>query len=175
MAESPEKPDHGDISLDQLFHLFPDDATSEDWFAEQRWPKGPRCPHCGSVKVLSGANHKTMPYRCRAPECRKRFSVRTGTPIECSNLSYQIWAIAIYLMTTSSKGISSMKLHRDLGITQASAWHLAQRLHKALRDDGVDLPYIGPINVDEPSIGGNMRNKTPNTGRGADGKYVVTV
>ena len=68
-----------------------------------------------------------------------------------------------------------MKLHRDLGITRASAWHLAQRLHKALRDDGVDLPYIGPINVDEPPIGGNKRNKTPNAGRGADGKYVVIV
>ena len=59
--------------------------------------------------------------------------------MEASNLGFQIWAIAVYLMSTSLKGVSSMKLHRDLGITQKSAWHLAMRLRKALEDDGVNL------------------------------------
>ena len=63
-----------------------------------------------------------MPWRCAERECRKRFSVRVGTPLQGSPLGYQIWVIAIYLLTTSLKGQSSMKLHRDLKITQKSAW-----------------------------------------------------
>ena len=72
-----------------LLKMFPDDATAEQWFVETRWSDGPACPHCGSTNVLSGAKHKTMPYRCREKECRKRFSVRTGTVMESSNLGYQ--------------------------------------------------------------------------------------
>ena len=74
---------------------------------------------------LSGAKHATMPYRCREKGCRKRFSVKTGTVMEASNIGYQKWAIAIYLALTSLKSISSMKLHRDLEISQKSAWHMA--------------------------------------------------
>ena len=72
-----------------------------------------------------------MPYRCRNKECASRFSVKTGTVMEGSNLGFQTWAIAIYLVLTSLKGVSSMKLHRDLGITQKSAWHLAHRIRQA--------------------------------------------
>jgi len=68
-----------------------------------------------------GSGHETMPYRCRERECRKRFSVRYGTVMEGSKLGYRVWAVALYLMTTSIKGVSSMKLHRDLGITQKTA------------------------------------------------------
>ena len=105
---------HG-ITLLELLRMFPDDATAEKWFTEQRWGDEPWCPYCGSVNVQSGAKHKTMPYRCR--DCRKRFSVRTLTAMEGSNIGFQKWALAIYLITTSLKGVSSMKLHRDLGIT----------------------------------------------------------
>ena len=65
-----------------------------------------------------------MPCRCRTKDCRKRFSVRVGTVLQDSKLGYQTWALAIYLMTTELKGRASMKLHRYLGITQKSAWHL---------------------------------------------------
>ena len=60
-----------------------------------------------------------MPYRCRA--CRQYFSVRKGTVMQSSKLGLQKWAIAIYLMVTGIKGTSSMKIHRDLGIRQATA------------------------------------------------------
>ena len=147
------------ISLIKLSKMFPDDATAEKWFAKTRWPESTHCPHCRSVNVQSGAAHKSMPYRCRERECRKRFSVRTGTCMEASNLGFQIWAIAVYLMSTSLKGVSSMKLHRDLGITQKSAWHLAMRLRKALEDDDVKFPFAGPVEADETYIGGKERNK----------------
>ena len=82
--------------------MSPTDDAAEAWIAEIRWPSGPRCPHCDSDNVLSGAAHKTMPYRCRA--CRKRFTVRIGTAPQDSKLGYQTWALAIYLMTTELKG-----------------------------------------------------------------------
>ena len=111
--------------------MFPDDATAEQWFEKLRWPNGPKCPHCGSHNVQAGIKHPRMTHRCR--ECPKRpmFTLRMGTAMEGTKLGYQTWAIAIYLISTNIKGISSMKLHRDLGITQKSAWHLAHRLRKS--------------------------------------------
>ena len=108
------------LSITGLFRMFPDNATAEAWFVKARWPEGVACPHCGSVNVQTGAKHKTMPYRCR--DCHKRFSARTGTALESSNLGFQTWMIAIYMLTTGIKGVSSMKLHRDLNISQKSAW-----------------------------------------------------
>ena len=163
------------LTLAELSRMFPDDATAERWFAEQRWPEGLHCPYCGSTNVQLGAKHKTMPYRCREKECAKRFSVRTKTPMESSKLGFQVWAIALYQVTTNLKGVSSMKLHRDLGITQRSAWFLAHRLREAWKDHGTQ--FAGPVEVDETFIGGKEKNKHANkklkAGRGAVGKAIV--
>ncbi len=155
--------------------MFPDSATAEAWFAQRRWNGTPACPHCGSENVQSGAKHKTMPYRCREKECAKRFSVKTGTVMQNSNLDYQVWAIAIYLMVTNIKGVSSMKLHRDLSITQKSAWHLAHRLRTSWKANSAQ--FAGPVEVDETYIGGKEGNKhaskKTNAGRGTVGKTAV--
>ena len=154
--EAPGKHFRKGMSLIEVMRMFPDDATAETWFVKVRWPHGPACPYCGSTNVLSGAKHKTMPYRCREKECRKRFSVRAGTVMQSSNLGYQVWAMAIYLCLTSLKGVSSMKLHRDLKITQKSAWHLAHRIRKALESSGG--MFSGPVEVDETYMGGRRAN-----------------
>ena len=163
------------LSLVQIAAMFPDDATAKAWFVQTRWPDGPHCPYCGSTNVQSGAKHKTMPYRCREKECAKRFSVRTNTPLDSSNLGFQVRAIAIYLLTTSLKGVSSMKLHRDLGIAQSSAWHLGHRLREGWED--FNVPFAGPVEIDETYIGGKEMNKHARkklrAGRGAVGKAIV--
>ena len=110
------------MSIVEVIRMFPDDGAAERWFAEARWPYGVWCPHCVSLNVQTGAKHKSQPYRCR--DCRKRFSVKTNTAMHDSKLGIQVWAIATYLMTTGLKGTASMKLHRDLGVTQKTAWHL---------------------------------------------------
>ena len=176
VKKAPGKAHREGLSLVELMRRFPDDAAAERWFVETRWPDGPNCPHCGSVNVQSGAAHLTMPYRCRERECRRRFSVRTGTVMQASNLGYQTWALAIYLSLTSLKGVSSMKLHRDLGITQKSAWHLAHRLRQAFGEGGGT--FSGPVEADETYIGGKRKNmpaakRRELKGRGAVGKTAV--
>ena len=164
------------MSLAALLRKFPTNAAAEAWFVKTRWPNGIACPHCGSVRVQTGAKHKTMPFRCR--DCRKRFSPRTGTVMESSNLGYQNWAIAIYLITTNLKGVSSMKLHRDLGITQKSAWHLAHRIREGLTETR-PATFTGPVEADETFVGGKAKNMHAKdrerriTGRGATDKTAV--
>ena len=164
------------ITIKQIMQMFPDDAAAEAWFIEQRWPTGVCCPHCGSLNVQTGCKHKTMPYRCREKVCAKRFSLKTGSVMEGSKIGFQDWVIAIFLVTTSLKSVSSMKLHRDLGITQKSAWFLAHRLRSAMSQDGT--LFAGPVEVDETYVGGKRRNM-PNskrkelTGRGSVGKTAV--
>ena len=176
MKKGPGKRHRKGITLRELFVMFPDDETAERHFTRRRWPEGPHCPYCGSTRVLSGAKHKTMPFRCREKGCRKRFSVRTKTVMEASNIGYQNWAIAIYLMMTSLKSVSSMKLSRDLGITQKSAWFIAHRLREAWKQ--IDESLAGPIEADETYMGGIRKNMPRSkrkqlTGRGTIGKTIV--
>ena len=164
------------LTLIEIFRMFPNDDAAAGWFAEARWPDSAWCPHCGSTNVQSGAKHASQPYRCR--DCRKRFSVKTGTAMHDSKLGLQVWAIATYLMTTGIKGTSSIKLHRDLGVTQKTAWHLAHRLRETWQDEnGGD--FSGPVEVDEAYFGGERRNmskskrKAMNKSRGPVGKTAV--
>lgn len=161
------------ISLTQLFAMFPDDETAERWFVESRWPDGVHCTYCFGDNVKQNAAHPTMPYRCNT--CKKQFSVKTNSVMHSSKIGYQKWAIAIYLVTTSLKGVSSMKLHRDLGITQKSAWHMLQRIRKAY--DEISVMFGGESEVDESFFGGKEKNKHAkdklNAGRGTVGKTAV--
>ena len=106
--------------------------------------------------------------------------MRTGTPIARSNVPLRKWAIAIYLCLTSLKSVSSMKLHRDIGVTQATAWFMLHRIREAWGEDNGEDTFDGPVEVDETFIGGKRRNMSiskrkelADAGRGAVGKTAV--
>ena len=165
------------LTVVQLLQMFSDDAAAERWFEDQRWPDGRFCPDCGSVNTVSVKTRKPMPYRCR--DCRNHFSVRKGTVMQSSKLGLQKWAIALYMTATGIKGTASMKVYREIGMRQATAWHLMHRIREAF-DTGAAMPFPGPVEADETYFGGkrkNMSNATrkelAGTGRGAVGKTAV--
>ena len=163
------------LSLIEITRMFPNDEAAEKWIAQCRWGGEPACPHCASVNVQTGAKHPSQPYRCREKGCRKFFSVKTDTAMAGSNLGYQVWAVAAYLLATGLKDQASMKLHRDLGISQKAAWFLAHRLRETW--DEHQAPFAAPVEVDETYIGGIEQNKhahkKANLGRGPVGKAAV--
>ncbi len=146
------------LSVKQFFRLFPDDKAAEAWFAKERWPEEVCCPYCGSVKVNTKTNHKSMPYRCKETKCRKWFSVKTGTPMQSSKLGYQDWLYVLYCMATNLKSVSSMKMHRDLEITQKSAWFAMHRARHVWNTDPEER-FEGPTEADTTHIGGKRKNK----------------
>ena len=145
------------ISLLQLTKMFPNEEVSEQWFIQQRWPDGVTCVRCESKNIQVRKTRKPQPYRCR--DCRKDFSVKTDTLMHNSKLTLQQWAFAMYQMSTSLKGTSSMKLHRDLEITQKSAWHVGHRIRHMWN---MSQQVSGPVEVDETYLGGKDENKHEN-------------
>jgi transposase-like protein len=159
------------ISTFQLFEMFPDQETARVYLEGRLWPNGPRCPVCGlgdRVSVRKGGF-----YRCN--QCKEDFTVRTGTIFERSHVPLHKWIYAMYLLVTARKGISSMQLAKEIGITQKSAWFVLHRLREAC---GSKLEKLkGIIEIDETFVGGKETNKHEwkklKAGRGTVGKTPV--
>jgi transposase-like protein len=141
------------ISTFQLFQKFPDVETARKYLESRLWPKGPICPTC--LKGERIGVRKDGFYRCHA--CKLDFTVRTGTIFERSHVPLHKWIYAMYLLVTARKGISSLQLGKEIGITQKSAWFVLQRLREAC---GNDLTMLrGIVEVDEVYLGGLELNK----------------
>ena len=159
--------------------MFPTEEAATQWFESVVWNGERCCGKCGSTRTSEVPNARPMPYWCS--DCRSYFSVRTGTPIARSNIPLRKWAIAIYLCLTSLKSVSSMKLHRDIGISQRAAWFMLHRIRAAWAGDGGNGGgFSGPVEVDETYVGGRRANMSnaqrkalAGTGRGAVGKVAV--
>ena len=126
--KGPGKAYRQSISFFDITGKFNTEEKAEAWFVEQRWPDKIICPHCESDNIATVKTRKPQPWRCRT--CRKHFSVKTETVMHSANIPLTQWAIAIYLYSTNLKEGSNMKLHRDFGIAQRSAWYMGHRLRE---------------------------------------------
>jgi transposase-like protein len=141
------------ISTFQLFSLYPDAESARKYLEGRLWKNGPVCPTCKATERIT--TRKGGYYRCNA--CSLDFTIRTGTIFERSHVPLHKWIYAMYLLVTARKGISSMQLGKEIGITQKSAWFVLQRLREACGSDFTMLKGI--VEVDEAYFGGKEKNK----------------
>ncbi len=145
--------------MDSLLQFTQKFATVEaclKHLEETRWPDGAYCPHCGGSEQIY---HYSDGRRHKCGKCRRIFRIITGTIFSDSPIKLlPKWFAAIWLDTCHVKGISSVQLAKDIGVTQKTAWHMLQRIRAAAgHDDGGMLG--GTVEVDEIYIGGKEKNK----------------
>ncbi len=142
---------------------FHDEAAAFRHLESVLWPEGPVCPHCGTLSLKHYDLGKTRLglRKCAEAGCRKQFTVKVGTVFEHARMPLNKMLQAVYLMTSSKKGISAHQLHRLLEVQYKTAWFLAHRIREAMRDG--TLPPMGGANevveVDETYVGGKAKNR----------------
>jgi transposase-like protein len=154
--------DTKDLTLTDVSAFAETEALA--YFEAIRWPKGPACAHCGSpnVKRLGGKSTRLGTFKCRG--CRKPFTVKVGTIMQASHLSYRQWAIGFHMICSSKKGYSAKQLQRNLGIkAYKPAWHMAHRIRHAMTAGPLADLLAGTVEVDETYVGGKPRR--------GDGEY----
>ena len=166
---------------------FQSPEAAREWLEKLRWPEGPVCSHCG---VINHAYRTKKPgwYRCAEKDCRKDFTVTTGTVMERSHIPLNKWLMAFYLLNASKKGMSAHQLHRALNLDYKSAWFMCHRIREAMRSGGLgplggegkiveaDETYYGPVDkakVRTKTTSGRPYTRGSKTGRGSANKRPI--
>lgn len=140
-------------TLAQFLTAFSTEEACNKHFERIRFAKGEFCPHCKHDKIMRFSDGKR--YRCH--KCKMDFTIKTGTLFGESKISMQKWFIAIYLLTTRKKGISSIELATQVGVSQKTAWFMDHRIREALKQSKGKL--MGVVEVDETYLGGKHFRK----------------
>jgi transposase-like protein len=165
---------NGELSFPRLVNLVPDEASAYRLLEKMAWGDNAErqfCPHCGTKgvhyfltpkngatrKTRTGMNSERRVWKCR--ECRKQFSVLTGTIFHGTKISLRTWVMVIFELCSSKNGVAAREIERKYGLTPKTAWHLLHRIRKAMECDPLVGMLSGTIVVDETFIGGKPRNK----------------
>ena len=170
-----------DLNLVTMSGMFADENKARAFLESKRWPNGPICPHCECKEVYKlegkpGSKSPVRPgvYKCK--QCRKQFTVRIGTIFEESHIPLNKWLMAIHLMTSSKKGVSSHQIAREIGVTVKSAWFLTHRIRECMKLEPLATMLEGTVEVDETYVGGKPRYKGQSKrGRGTNKKPVLVL
>lgn len=144
-------------NLAQLFEYFHSEDVCREYLTQERWNGKPICPYCGVDKkpyVIEGGKR----FKCSDKDCHRKFSVTVGTVFESGKVSLRTWFAALYLCTAHKKGISSLQLGRDLGVTQKTAWFILHRIREMLKQDAPAM-LSNEVEIDETYVGGKEKNK----------------
>jgi transposase-like protein len=163
-------------TLVEAIRYFSDPDTCLKFMVALRWPNGVTCPECGSEQVIFLANARL--FKCRSKHPRQKFSVKVGTIFEDSPISLDKWLAAIWMIANDKNGVSSYEIHREIGVTQKTAWFMMHRIRLAMQT-GTFQKLSGQVESDETYIGGKARNMSKFRkaktikGRGTAGKAIV--
>src|SRR5437667_10836653 len=143
-------------TLQEAVQYFADEDRCVEFVAMLRWRKGAVCPNCNETEPTYYLP-KYRRWNCR--NCRKQFSVKVNTIFEESPIPLNKWVVAVWLIAGAKNGISSYEIHRDLGVTQKTAWFMMHRVRLAMTQGTFEkMGGEGEtIEVDEPYIGGLAR------------------
>src|ERR1039458_1991021 len=166
------------ITLQEAVVYFANPDNCLNYLVARRWPNGVTCPTCGSDRVGFLANQRR--WQCSSRHPKRQFSVKVGTIFEDSPLGLEKWMPCVWLLTNCKNGVSSWEIHRDLGVTQKTAWFMLHRVRLAMQDENFGGKIGGEVEVDETFIGGKARNmhkerkrRYQKDGRNTGGKGIV--
>ena len=148
------------MDIDKLRKIFPNENCCRYFFETIRWPDGRICPHCGHnvSYVIKGTENRPERYECK--KCKRQFTVTTKTPLHSTKLPLWKWLQAMYLITSSSKGVSSVVLSRWLGVRQPTAWKIGHAIRLMMEKNQSEISLLsGVVEIDEKYLGGKPRSQ----------------
>jgi transposase-like protein len=170
MKAKPEA-DKEELTLKTLSREYASEDKARELLESMLWPQGPVCPHCKNItekpiyklkpSQFSKSPARNGVYKCGA--CRKQFTVTVGTVFEGSHIPISTWLMAIFILCSSKKSVSSKQLERMLGVTYKTAWFMSHRIRHAMTPNHWAVPKLtGTVEVDETFVGGKGDNRTKN-------------
>src|SRR5213596_154647 len=142
-------------TLQEAIIFFSSKANCIAYLSAQRWPDGKIvCPTCRRDDASFMESQQT--FQCKSRHSKRQFSIKVGTIFEDSPISLDKWLLATWMVTNCKNGVSSYEIHRDIGVTQKTAWFMLHRIRLAMQGDVVEN-FGGEVEVDETYIGGAAR------------------